>query len=281
MPAEKARSNWTDLSSRIASGLLMALAALAAAWFGGVFFFLFWLCAALAILAEWSAMVMGAWRLTPALAAGGAGLAGAGALAFAGMPAWSLAAALAGTIATVVLVPGGRRQGLLAGLGVPYAAASVLPAVLLRSDPLDGAAAIFFLFAVVWGTDIMAYFTGRTLGGPKLWPAVSPKKTWSGFLGGTLFGALAGAGVAFVAGLDDIALLLVFGILLAVVSQGGDLLESALKRHFGVKDASHLIPGHGGVMDRLDGFIAAGLLAVLIGLAHDAALPAFGLLHWR
>ena len=279
MPAEKARSNWTDLSSRIASGVLMALAALAAAWFGGVFFFLFWLCAALAILAEWSAMVMGAWRLTPALAAGGVGLVGAGALAFAGMPALSLAAVLAGTIAAVVLVPG-RRQGLLAGLGVPYAAASVVPAVLLRSDPLDGAAAIFFLFAVVWGTDIMAYFTGRTLGGPKLWPAISPKKTWSGFLGGTAFGAVAGAGVAFVAGLDDNVLLLGLGILLAVVSQGGDLLESALKRHFGVKDASHLIPGHGGVMDRLDGFIAASLLAVLIGLAHDPALPAFGLLHW-
>jgi len=280
MPADKPRSNWTDLSSRIASGVLMALAALAAAWFGGLVFFLFWLCAGLAIFAEWLAMVTGTWRPTLALAAGGAMLAAAGILAFTGLAAWSLAAVLAGTLGVIVGL-GKQPRALLAGLGVPYAAASFLPAVLLRADPLDGASAIFFLFAVVWGTDIMAYFCGRTLGGPKLWPAISPKKTWSGFLGGTFFGAAAGAGVAYVAGIQGIGLVFVLAMLLAVVSQGGDLLESALKRHFGVKDASHLIPGHGGVMDRLDGFIAAGLLAVLIGLAHDPALPAFGLLQWR
>jgi phosphatidate cytidylyltransferase len=120
----------------------------------------------------------------------------------------------------------------------------------------------------------MAYFTGRTLGGPKLCPSISPKKTWSGFIGGVVFGALA-------AGLVGGSVVLIFiGGLLAAVSQGGDLLESALKRRFDAKDASHLIPGHGGVMDRLDGFLAAALVALLIGFGHAGMHPALGFVAW-
>lgn len=279
MPALKPRASWSDLSSRVASGLLMALAALASAWFGGPIFALFWMVAALAVLAEWLAMVTGAWAVAPPLFVGFVAIVAAVLLAHLGYTLASAAAALAG-LAIVFLLLRGRPHATLAALGVPYAAATAVPAVILRADPLEGGLAIAFLFAVVWGTDIMAYFTGRTLGGPKLWPAVSPKKTWSGFLGGTFFGAGAGVGVAFVAGLTELPVIFGIGVALAVISQGGDLLESSLKRQFGVKDASRLIPGHGGVMDRLDGFIAAGLLAVVIGLLRDPLLPAAGLLHW-
>ena len=125
-----------------------------------------------------------------------------------------------------------------------------------------------FLFAVVWATDIAAYFVGRAIGGPKLMPQVSPKKTWSGAIGGThRRRSLAAVAVAKFAGLDglvrDRASL---AVVLSVVAQAGDLFESALKRRFGAKDSSQLIPGHGGLMDRLDGFVAAAVLAALIGL---------------
>lgn len=272
-------ANWSDLSSRVASGVLMALAALATAWLGGWLFFLFWLAAALAIFAEWQAMVVGSWRPTSAVIIGAVALVAAGTAAFMGQTLASLASIVIGAVLVAFLTrePG---RAVFTGPAVPYAAAAVVPPVLLRADPALGAIAIFFLFAVVWGTDIMAYFCGRTFGGPKLWPAVSPKKTWSGFVGGALCGAAVGAMTLLVAGVQHVPLLFVVAAVLAVVSQGGDLFESALKRHFGVKDASRLIPGHGGVMDRLDGFLAASLLALLIGLSRNPGSPAAGLLQW-
>jgi phosphatidate cytidylyltransferase len=126
----------------------------------------------------------------------------------------------------------------------------------------------------------MAYFTGRTLGGPKLWPRVSPKKTWSGFVGGVVSGAVAASAVGIAFGLKQSLATFVLYIVLAVASQGGDLFESALKRRFGTKDASHLIPGHGGVMDRLDGFIAAALVALAVAAIRDPEHLGAGLLLW-
>jgi phosphatidate cytidylyltransferase len=132
----------------------------------------------------------------------------------------------------------------------------------------------------VWSTDILGYLVGRLVGGPKLWPLVSPKKTWSGAIGGTLGAAVAGLLVARANSLA-LAPVAVLSILLSAAAQAGDLMESALKRRFNVKDASHLIPGHGGVMDRLDGFIVAAFLAALIGLARGGvANPGRGLLMW-
>jgi phosphatidate cytidylyltransferase len=145
----------------------------------------------------------------------------------------------------------------------------------VRDHPALGIVGVLWLFAVVWTTDIVAYFTGRRFGGPKLWPQVSPKKTWSGFAGGLVAGTLAGLAVPVVArrwgwnpplGLPALAML---SALASVVGQLGDLGESALKRHFGVKDSGRLIPGHGGVMDRLDAFWA---VALLVG-AIMAAVP--------
>jgi phosphatidate cytidylyltransferase len=179
---------------------------------------------------------------------------------------WLLAAAFAfGFIAAAMLAREHRRDTLE---GVLYAAALAAAVILCRGVETVGLAVILWLFAVVWGTDTCAYFTGRALGGPKLWPRVSPKKTWSGAIGGLLGGALLGLAVLALAGIavkwQHFALSLAF----SVATQAGDLFESSLKRRYDVKDASNIIPGHGGVMDRLDGFIFAAVLAALCGMAR-------------
>jgi len=165
--------------------------------------------------------------------------------------------------------------------GLLYAGVLLLAPIILRRDPALGFVAILFLFAVVWGTDIAAYFAGRALGGPKLWAAVSPNKTWSGALGGALGGVVAALLVVTVAGLVIAPMLVLVALVLSIASQAGDLLESALKRQFGAKDASDLIPGHGGLMDRLDGFLTAVLAAVMVGLLREGFDgSARGLLVW-
>ena len=288
LPAERraadamgaAASNWSDLARRAASGLLLAALALGLAWWGGYAFALFWTVAALLVLGEWEGILGRGERMSIAsLATGGVAILAAVAAALSGSLLASLLLLLVGGAAVAALRQG-RPAAILSGLGVPYAGAMVIPIVLLRGGSASGLVAVLFVFAAVWGSDIMAYFFGRAFGGPKLWPRVSPKKTWSGFLGGTLCGAAAAAAVALVAGYAQPGLLFLMAFLLAVMSQGGDLLESALKRRFGAKDASNLIPGHGGLMDRLDGFAAASLGAVFIGLARHAADPAAGLLLW-
>jgi phosphatidate cytidylyltransferase len=165
--------------------------------------------------------------------------------------------------------------------GLVYAGLLLLAPILLRRDAAFGLTAILFLFAIVWATDIAAYFAGRAIGGPKLWPAVSPKKTWSGAIGGTIGGVAAGLLLIHLSGLVIAPMLVLVALVLSVASQAGDLLESAIKRHFGAKDASQLIPGHGGLMDRLDGFLTAAAAAVMVGLwrgGFDG--PARGLLVW-
>ena len=149
----------------------------------------------------------------------------------------------------------------------------------LRASPNYGLAAILWLFAVVWGADVAAYFAGRLIGGPKLWVRVSPGKTWSG----AIVGALAGAacGLMLGGGTNRIDRLFWLGLAAAIVSQLGDLFESALKRRFGVKDSSRLIPGHGGLMDRLDAFVAASLFAAIYAAANsDGSYIASGLFRW-
>jgi phosphatidate cytidylyltransferase len=153
----------------------------------------------------------------------------------------------------------------LAG-GLAYAAVLLFAPLLLRRDPALGLTAVLFVFAIVWATDIAAYFAGRAIGGAKLWPAVSPKKTWAGAIGGTLGGVAAGLLVAKLAGLVVAPMLVIVALGLSIVAQAGDLLESAIKRHFGAKDSGHLIPGHGGLMDRLDGFLTAAAAAAMVGL---------------
>jgi phosphatidate cytidylyltransferase len=165
--------------------------------------------------------------------------------------------------------------------GLAYAAVLLFAPLILRRDPTLGFAAIAFLFAIVWATDIVAYFAGRALGGPKLWPAVSPKKTWAGAVGGTLGGIVAGILTVKLLGLPVAPMLILVAAFLSVVAQAGDLLESTIKRHFGAKDAGSIIPGHGGLMDRLDGFLTAAAAAAMVGLLRGGLdASARGLLIW-
>ena len=168
----------------------------------------------------------------------------------------------------------------LAG-GTAYAGIFVAAMLTLRSDPRLGFVTLIWLFALVWTADIAAYFAGRAFGGRKLWPAVSPNKTWSGAISGTIAGPLAGAGVIAVAGLSLRPVHFALMLAIVIAAQLGDLMESAVKRRFGVKDSSHLIPGHGGLMDRCDSLIAAAAAALLLGLARAGTnAPAEGLLSW-
>jgi phosphatidate cytidylyltransferase len=164
--------------------------------------------------------------------------------------------------------------------GVYYAGFPAIALIAIRQDPEYGFHAILYLFLVVWSADTGAFFIGRMIGGPKLAPKISPNKTWAGFIGGALTACFAGVVFAAWFGHTSIPTIAGLSIALAVISQGGDLGESFLKRFFGVKDSSGLIPGHGGVLDRLDGLVFAAIGAGLIAAAADPLKPGRALLVW-
>lgn len=270
--------------ARVASALVLAPLAIIVVLLGGWPFVLVWCLAAMIVYWEWTAEIVKAPR--SAEVAGVGVLAVAGLLGASGFPSTALLVIAVGAGAVAAL--GGTRR-LWCGAGLLYAGLVLAGPMLLRRDlHADfGVLALFYLFAVVWATDILALFAGRRIGGPKLAPAISPKKTWSGAIAGALGGVAAGAAVATVGSnllnLPKTNILAATGLalLLSVVAQGGDLLESAVKRRFGVKDSGRIIPGHGGLMDRLDGFLAAAGAAALLGVARgglDGA--ASGLLAW-
>jgi phosphatidate cytidylyltransferase len=154
--------------------------------------------------------------------------------------------------------------------GIVYAGLSGISLAAIRGDNQAGFVATLFIFAVVWGTDILAYFVGRAIGGPKLAPRISPGKTWSGAIGGTVAG-VAASGLLTLGVFSRLSLwTMALAFLLSVASQIGDLFESFIKRRFGVKDSSHLIPGHGGVMDRVDGLVFACFAVFLLTLVDTA-----------
>jgi phosphatidate cytidylyltransferase len=167
-------------------------------------------------------------------------------------------------------MPGGPALWL--GAGVVYVGLAGVGLIWLRGVGEAGRASVLFVVLVVWASDIGAYMVGRLVGGPKLAPAISPNKTWSGALGGLAAAIAAGAAVAAWAdpssGLGRVAL--VAG-LLGIAAAAGDLFESGIKRHFHVKDSSGLIPGHGGLLDRVDGLLAAVPVACVIALAGGVA----------
>jgi len=175
---------------------------------------------------------------------------------------------------------GGGGPGWLAA-GVVYAGLLALATIGLRGAGTLGFVAILYMFAVVWMTDIGAYFAGRRFGGPKFAPKISPKKTWSGVVGGLCAGVAASLAVLAVAGLAVRPAHALLSLALGMAVVFGDLFESFLKRRFGVKDAGSLIPGHGGFLDRLDGFALAVALAGLVGwMRGGAGRLAEGLLQW-
>jgi len=259
----------SELGSRVVSAIVLGVAALLTAVQGGWPCTLFWLLAGLAVAAEWTGMT-GVKPLVPLRAALGAGLVLLAAVALLAPGAVHLLAALAGVTALLLALGARRYDRVWAVAGFACAAVIVVVPPAVRAHPDLGLAGLLWMFAVVWTTDVAAFFTGRRLGGPKLWPQVSPKKTWSGFLGGLLAGTVAGLATALVAarlGWPPVAGPLSVALASAaasVASQLGDLGESGLKRQFNVKDSGRLIPGHGGVMDRLDGFWSVSLLVGLL-----------------
>jgi phosphatidate cytidylyltransferase len=275
-PTDRAQSAANrDLRFRVLSSVALAAAALATAWAGGVVFAAFWTIAAAGVAAEWVRLTAGPNSAATPIVAGLFILA-ASVVAMAMSPLSAVSIILAGVFVL------GAISRPLAALALPYAAPVALGSILLRADPTFGFAAILWLFAVVWGTDTAAFFVGRALRGPKLWPAISPGKTWSGAIGGALIGTLAGLLVAALSGvaprLWPVALA---GLAASVAAQAGDLFESSVKRRAGVKDSGWLIPGHGGLMDRLDGFTAAAAFAAILGVARAGAGSAGqGLLSW-
>lgn len=277
-PRFSRRQSWADLLPRIFSAIALMAAAFFSVWQGGLVFNLIWLGAAAAVGMEWQILVKAPRPRLRVLAIACALIASAYAVnsgfygaAFAILACGGLAAACAA----------GPERKLWAFGGTAYAGVLLLSVSVLHGSAEFGARAILWLFAVVWGTDVFAYFGGRLIGGPKLWPAISPSKTWSGTLTGVLIGAALGVAAGSF-GLDGRTRLplLALGLAASAISQAGDIFESWVKRHFGAKDSSALIPGHGGFMDRLDGFIAAAAFAALAGLARGKESSAAGLFMW-
>ena len=277
-PSRAGTLRGSELALRVCSALLLVPLAIGTAYLGGWPFALLWGAAAIGVLWEWSSLVARNEQLSVRLA-GGASLALAVVLVATGHVLPALIVVAMGALGAALLTLAERRTWVAGAL--PYAGALAMGPIILRSDGEQGFLAVLFLFAVVWTTDIGAYFVGRALGGPKLVPWVSPNKTWAGAIGGLLASVLVALVVAKMAALTSLFVLAMVAVVLSVLAQAGDLFESFLKRRFDAKDSSHLIPGHGGLMDRLDGFVTASVAAAAIGLARGGfEAPGRGLLVW-
>jgi phosphatidate cytidylyltransferase len=270
-PAQRSPS---DIWKRVLSALLLAGVAFGLAWAGLLPFAGLVFVVALAMSWEWSRVVRGdGFDLT--LVVHAIAVATAVALASFGFVALGVAVLLIGTIIVLALEFGSHP--LLSAAGVMYAGLPAVALLWLRSDEPRGFLAILFIVLVVAATDTAAFAAGRLIGGPRLAPRVSPNKTWSGLAGGVA----AAAGVAAVFAVviaAPVAPLAVVGLLMGLLAQAGDLAESALKRAFDVKDASQLLPGHGGFMDRMDGLVSVSVAVAIAALFLNPHAPAHALL---
>jgi phosphatidate cytidylyltransferase len=275
IPDQPQGANWRDLGVRTLSSAILIPAVLLDVWLGGIWFHLLVALLAVMMAHEWTNIVHDRSSAQFALHA-------AAALCGAFLPLsldWSetllVVAVIAAMSAILALL---QKRTLLVWVlaGVPYVGLPAMAFVILRDSTKAGMLIIMWLLAVVWAADICAYFAGRLIGGAKLAPRISPKKTWAGLWGAIAGGVAVGLVVGWVAGSVNLFLLAVLGGVLGVVEQSGDLFESALKRYHGIKDSGRLIPGHGGVLDRVDGLVAAALfLAVIVitarlfGISND------------
>lgn len=261
-----------DIGLRAASAIVLAPAAVLAIWLGGLWFLALMLLACGLLAVEWSTMSAArAWRVMAG--AVGFGLIAGVIAAYANQLSLALVLLVFGAAAAGVYARSRGQEALDAAYGVLYLGWPAVLLIWLRDgDTAIGLSWTVFAFAVAWSSDVMAYLVGSLVGGPKLWPRFSPNKTWSGFIGGLIAGMLAGA---FMAGWLEMGRLNIFwggvlGLAAALATMAGDLWESALKRRFGVKDAGNIIPGHGGLLDRVDGLmfavvvVAAGRVIVLM-----------------
>ena len=273
-------AKWRDLGLRAASAIVLIPIILWVNWLGSVWYAILVGLMAGFMAIEWVKLIHVGRPVQRAIHLAAAAVSTA-------LP-WMAGPAVAFT-AILMLWAGSVAQRQIADMphsfwsviGVPYIGLSALALMILRGDPQLGLVAVYWLLFVVWGADTLAYFAGRLIGGPKLLPRISPKKTWAGLIGAIVGGILCSALFARLAGLDSLLWLCSIGALLAMFEQGGDFFESALKRSVGVKDSSALIPGHGGMLDRVDGLVAAGALAALIGCVRAGISAAGkGILLW-
>ncbi len=190
-----------------------------------------------------------------------------------GFPWIDLVAALAAPLMVSEWIRLTRGRPLLRALAVVYALAAVVALLWLRHQPTLGRETIIWIVLCIWATDTGAYVVGRAAGGAKLAPRISPSKTWSGLIGGMSWAAVASAATGYAFGRGETISLAVIGAGLAVVGQIGDLVELAAKRGAGVKDSGTLIPGHGGLLDRVDGFVAVLVVVALVRLAVGGGWP--------
>lgn len=266
-----------ELRLRIASGAAIGVIAFAMLyWSPGAFAVLTFLVAA-AMSWEWGRIVRGPMPDSGLVVHILAVLAAA-VLTARDMAGMAIIAAIVGAVAVAALAAGSDRTRL-SGAGVLYTALPAVALGWLRSDEPLGFLATLFVVLAVAVTDVAAFAAGRAIGGPKLWPEISPNKTWSGLIGGIAAASAAGAMFSIISGTGGAIWLASLGLAVGLISQWGDLAESALKRHFGLKDSGGLIPGHGGFMDRMDGLVTASIAAALIGFSIDAFAPARALLY--
>jgi phosphatidate cytidylyltransferase len=261
----QAPASGSSFGTRLGSALLLAPVALIAVWLGGAALAALAVAGVLALSWEWVRLTAGGWGWWGPRVMTGAALVAVLAAALGGYAAAvALIAAAAALLALSAVRHGDLRLGWLA-LGLPYVGLPCLALLWLRHEPPAGLATVVWVLALVWAVDTAAYFAGRGIGGPKLAPRISPGKTWAGFLGGIAAAVAVGGVTAAVLAVPILRLCLVSAVL-AIVEQAGDLMESALKRHFKVKDSGSIIPGHGGMMDRVDGLIVTVVAVAALAL---------------
>lgn len=261
------------LRLRVVSGIVLAGVAVAAIAAGGVMFTGLVVAAVVLMAWEWDRLCGGTgWGPVPSLHAGAAVLT----VLLATNDAWAMAtgAAAAGVAVTAGAAFATGRAPRWVMAGYLYSTVPAFAVVWLRFEAPLGAVAVLWAFAVIWATDTGAYFSGRAIGGPKLAPRISPGKTWAGAIGGAVAATAAALVVAWWADVGPVWALAVAGMTVSVVGQAGDLLISRIKRRFRVKDSGTLIPGHGGVLDRLDSTLSAlPLLALALALVQRSGFP--------
>ena len=261
------KTGGSELHLRIVFGLLLAALAFFQTWLGGTAFQIFIAIVAIVMFSEYKKICSSALPIRIAFVAF--------AFLVLNMVAWvnraydsALILALFAILALWAWEAVIRRSGWGA-MGLVYSLAPFFALVHLRGASSEGFHVLLLLFGCVWGADTLAYFTGKAIGGPKLAPRISPGKTWSGFFGGLLGGVLIGWVVMKIIGYDPNPIFFGVTAILVLASQLGDLAESALKRRFDVKDSGTLIPGHGGVLDRIDGLVFAAVIAWIMAMAYS------------
>jgi phosphatidate cytidylyltransferase len=263
------------LGARIASALVMVPVALAIVWAGGPWIAGLGALAAALMAWEWGRLVGRSTSLADSLLL--ASIAAVSVLAGAFVAAWlGLLVGIAGILLQHRLAGARNAAPIWTSAGLAWIIAPCVGFVWLRAVPVGGGATIYWLLAVVWAIDTAAYIAGKTIGGPKLAPRISPKKTWAGLIGGLLAATIVGLVTALVMGSDRVWQIAALSGALAIVEQIGDMAESFAKRRFGVKDSGNLIPGHGGLLDRLDGMLAVVVAVVVLSLVTGGSV-----LTWR